>query len=122
VKILPENFIFVTNVILLKVKLLSVTLRDAQHLSWKTFKKFEPSMEKRDTHFGSEINLVRKAEEIAEKLKETKNSDSPQSRIELAKLFSEMLFSLFVLSELQGVSLEDSFLEAVNDRILEYVS
>ncbi len=104
------------------MKLLSVTLRDAQHLSWKTFKKVESIDEKFSTRFGSGTNLVKKAEEIRMKLREPQSSDSPQNRDELSKLFSELLFSLFVISERQGVSLEDSFLESVNNLILELVS
>jgi len=106
----------------LKVTILSVTLRDAQHLSWKTYKKFESLNVKLAKDFGSEIDLIKKTEEIAKKLKEKQEPSSFQSREELASMFSKLLFSIFVLSERHGVNLEDSFLRAVDELIMELVS
>jgi len=106
----------------LRVTILSVTLRDAQHLSWKTFKKFESLNEKLAKGFGSEIELVKKTEEIANKLKEKQKVDSLQDREELANMFSKLLFSIFVLSERHGVNLEDSFLQTIDELIMELVS
>jgi hypothetical protein len=100
---------------------LSLTLRDAQHLSWKTFKKFELMNEKLSARFSSENAFTKKAEEIALKMK-TLPKESLQSKDELSKLFSELLFSLFVLSERNGVSLEDAFLQNVDDLILSFMS
>jgi hypothetical protein len=106
----------------MKVKLLSITLRDAQHLSWKTYKKFESLNEELGRGIASETELVKKTEEIAGRLKSKKDIDTPQSRDELARMFSKLLFSVFVLSERCGVSLEDSFLQAVDEFIMELVT
>ncbi len=100
---------------------MSLTLRDAQHLSWKTFKKFESLNSERSAEFDSEGELVTKATEIAKKTKSLQTAQPPE-REELGRLFSELLFSLFVLSERNGISLEDSFLQAVDKIILGFVS
>jgi hypothetical protein len=102
--------------------LLSLTLRDAQHLSWKTFKKFESVNEKRSASFGSAADFVKKADEIAQKIRTLENSGSSAGKEEIAKLLSELLFAMFVLSERCGVSLEDSFLQSVDELILGFVS
>ena len=100
---------------------MSLTLRDAQHLAWKTLKKLEKIDEARAVKLGSAVELVDKACEVKNNI-EGKEAISPVGREELARWFSEMLFSLFVLSERNGVSLEDSFLQSVDDLILEFVS
>jgi len=100
---------------------MSLTLRDAQHLSWKTFRKFETQDKSRSASFDSATELVKKAGEIADKIKILQISDSLE-RGELAKMFSELLFSLFVLSERYGLNLEDSFLQAVDELIMGFVS
>jgi hypothetical protein len=98
----------------------SLTLRDGQHLSWKTFKKFEALDEKRSAGIGNADDLVKKSSEIAEKLKALKNLEIP--RADLEKLISELLFSIFVLSERNGINLEETFLQTVDDIILSFVS
>jgi hypothetical protein len=100
---------------------LSLTLRDAQHLTWKTFKKFEKINEKQATAFGSSDALLKKAGEIARKMA-LPELDSSAGKEEFAKLLSELLFSLFVLAEQRKVSLEDSFLQSVDELILGFVS
>jgi hypothetical protein len=99
---------------------LSLTLRDAQHLSWKTFKKFEALSKIRSARLGTEDDLVRKSNEIAEKLKAPEKSKTDKSEIE--KLISELLFSAFVFSERNAINLEDAFLQTVDDLILSFVS
>ncbi len=100
---------------------LSLTLRDAQHLSWKTFKKFESLDKERSESHYSAAELIKKSNEINEKIKGFQTS-SPPAKEELSKLFSELLFSLFVLSERYGIILEDSFLQALDELILRFVS
>jgi hypothetical protein len=100
---------------------LSLTLRDAQHLSWKTFKKFEKVDEKRSTSLGSAVELVKKANEIAAKIDELKNSKALGEKEETAKLLSELLFIMFVVAERHSISLEDSFLQSVDELILGFV-
>jgi hypothetical protein len=101
---------------------MSLTLRDAQHLTWKTFKKFEKIDETRAANFGSEAELVKKAGVLSEKLGALKNSGSSADKEEIARLLSEQLFSLLVLAERHGVNLEESFLQAVDELILGFVS
>ena len=101
---------------------MSLTLRDAQHLSWKTFRKFEAVDEKRSASFGSGSDLVKKASEIAQKIKTLENAGTPEGKEELGKLLSELLFAMFVLAERYGVSLEESFMQAVDELILGFVS
>jgi len=96
-------------------------LRDAQHLSWKTFKKLEKVDEKLAANLGTASDLVKKAEEIAKKTKTLENSSSP-SKEEVGKLLSEILFSSLIIAERSGVSLEDSFLQALDEIILGFVS
>ncbi len=73
---------------------MSLTLRDAQHLSWKTFKKFEALSEERSAIIGTGDDLVKRSIEIVEKLKDLKNSKANKTEVE--KLISELLFSAFV--------------------------
>ncbi|MCW4010431.1 MAG: hypothetical protein NWF05_07400 [Candidatus Bathyarchaeota archaeon] len=101
---------------------MSLTLRDAQHLAWKTLKKLEKIDETRMRKFCSATELAIGAGEVEKKTETLEKSSSPESKEELARLLSNLLFSLFVLSELNGISLEDSFLQSVDDLILEFVS
>lgn len=102
--------------------MLSLTLRDAQHLSWKTFKKFETVDKKRSASLGSAGDLVKKANEISVKIDSLEKSGSEGKKEEIAQLLSELLFIMFVVAERQGFSLEDSFLQSVDDLILGFVS
>ncbi len=101
---------------------MSLTLRDAQHLSWKTFKKFEAFSEKDAARFGSAAELVKKAEDLSQKIAALEPAPTPEAKEALGRLFSELLFTLFVLAERNGVGLEDSFLQAVDELILGFVS
>ncbi len=99
---------------------MSLTLRDAQHLSWKTFKKFEALNEKRSACIGTGDDLVKKTNQIAEKLRTIEDLKANKSEVE--KLLSELLLSAFVLSERNGINLEETFLQTVDEIILSFVS
>ena len=101
------------------VTTLSLTLRDAQHLSFKTFKKFEALNEKRSAIIGTSADLTKKAAEIAQKIV---TPETQGSKVDTGKLLSELLFSAFVFAERNGISLEDAFLQTVDEIILEFVS
>lgn len=101
---------------------MSLTLRDAQHLCWKTFKKFEGIDPQNSETFATGEYLVKKTEEIALKIKNTENFDATVKKEAIAKLLSELLFAAFVVAESQGVSLEESFLQTVDEIILGFVS
>jgi NTP pyrophosphatase (non-canonical NTP hydrolase) len=66
--------------------------------------------------------LMKKAEEIAKRIKAPENSDAASNKEALANLLSELLFAAFVMSEQQGVDLEESFLQSVNEVILVFVT
>jgi hypothetical protein len=101
---------------------MSLTIRDAQHLSWKTLKKLEKLEGKMSEDLGSASGLVGRARGIAEKVEKVNVSDSEVSREELANSLAEMLFTALVLAERYGLSLEESFLRSVDDLILKFVS
>jgi len=103
-------------------KNLSLTLRDAQHLCWKTFKKFEMIDQKNSRTYTTGENLVKKSEEIAQRIKAIQGLDSTYKKEELAKLLSELLFGAFTLAEQEGVNLEESFLQAIDEMILGFIT
>ena len=102
--------------------MLSLTLRDAQHLSWKTFKKFEALNEKRSETLISGDELVKKAREIVDRVEALGLSIESVKKEELGKLFSELVFATLVLAEHSKVDLEESFLQTVDEIILGFVS
>jgi len=97
---------------------LSLTVRDAQYLSWKTFKKLGQT-ERGLPVSESTVDFVKKAEAIAKKIQDSESSADKEA---LGRLFSELLFTVFVLAEQHGVSLEESFLATVDEIILGSVS
>ncbi len=98
---------------------MSLTLRDAQHLSFKTFKKLEAIDEKLSATIGTSADLTKKADGIAQKILSLETSENKE---EAGKLLAELLFSAFVFAERQGISLEDTFLQTVDEIILGFVS
>ncbi len=107
---------------------MSVTLRDAQHLCWKNFRKindkFDPERGKNWTPFAMVTDLLEEAGEVANTVKSLegfKPPEKPRSKEMLAAELSDLLYMIFVLSEHYGIELEDSFLQTVNDYILRFV-
>lgn len=101
---------------------MSITLRDAQHLSWKTYKKFETVDKKITVIVGSSDALIKKTAEIAQKMKAAEAIEGTREKQETGRLLSELLFTAFVLAEQNGVELEDSFLQSVDEMILGFVT
>ncbi|NLE04370.1 MAG: hypothetical protein GX638_06150 [Crenarchaeota archaeon] len=95
---------------------MSLTLRDAQYLSWKTIHKFGSAKEQ--ILLDSTATILKKAQAIADELKNSGSSNKDS----LGLLFSELLFSLFIIAEQQGLNLEESFLSAIDEIILNLVS
>jgi phosphoribosyl-ATP pyrophosphohydrolase len=91
--------------------LLSYTLRDAQHVCWKTFKKLGGNQ----TTLSVVTGLLEEASKVATTVKEQTEEKAKQA---LATQLSDMLYSVFVLAEQHGINLEEIFLQSVNDRIL----
>jgi hypothetical protein len=93
---------------------LSLTLRDAQYLSWKTFKKLGKA-EKYSEGSVSIADLMKKAEEISKRIQD---SESTINKEGLGVLFSELLYVIFLLAEQHGVNLEESFLQTIDEIIM----
>jgi hypothetical protein len=99
---------------------LSLTLRDAQHLSWKTFKKFEALDKERSATLATAKELVKQASEIS--CLDQSTANNPEQKEKLEKALSQMIFACFVIAERYGVSLEDTFLQSMDELILGFVS
>jgi NTP pyrophosphatase (non-canonical NTP hydrolase) len=101
---------------------MSLTLRDAQYLCWKTFKKLEAKNKKQLTESEMAANFVKKAGDLAEKIQRTEGSSGAADKENLGKRLSEMLYVAFVLAESYGVTLEESFMQTIDEYILGFVS
>jgi len=101
---------------------LSLTLRGAQYSCWKTFKKLGTKYAKRSEASELATDLVKKASEIADRIRNLEDSaGDPAGEESLRKLFSELLYVTFVLAEQYGVNLEESFLQTIDEYILGFV-
>ena len=101
---------------------LSLTLRDAQHLCWKTFKKLETKNEKPSSTTELISGLVKQIGELADKIRSLENSGNAASKDEVRRLLSELFYAEFVLAERYGVNLEESFMQTIDEYILGFVS
>lgn len=104
---------------------MSVTLRDAQHLCWKNFRKIndqiDPERGKRWTPSVTVTELLDEARKVAVTVKESEGPESPEkatAKEALATELSDMLYFIFVLAEHYGIELEEAFMQTVNDRII----
>jgi NTP pyrophosphatase (non-canonical NTP hydrolase) len=104
---------------------MSVTLRDAQHLCWKNFRKIndklDPERGKSWTPFVMVTDLLEEVGEVASAVKGFegfRSPDKPKTKEMLAAELSNLLYIIFVLAEHYGIELEESFLQTVNDRII----
>ena len=104
---------------------MSVTLRDAQHLWRKNFRKIndklDPERGKGWTPFVMVADLLEEAGEVASAVKGLegfKPPEKPKTKEMLATELSDLLYMIFVLAEHYGIELEESFLQTVNDRVI----
>ena len=107
---------------------MSLTLRDAQHLCWKNFKKINERLDSTRgrgwTPFVMVTDLLEEAGEVAAVVKGIegfKPPDKLKTREMLATELSDLLYIIFVLAEHYGIDLEESFLQTVNDYILRFI-
>jgi len=107
---------------------MSLTLRDAQHLCWKNFKKINEKLDSERgrgwTPFVMVTDLLEEAGEVASVVKGLegfKPPEKPKTKEMLATELSDMLYIIFVLAEHYGINLEESFLQTVNDYILRFI-
>lgn len=102
-----------------------MTMRDAQHLCWKNFRKINDSLDserrKGWTPFVMVTDLLEEAGEVAAVVKGLegfKPPDKPKTKEMLATELSGLLYIIFVLAEHYGIELEEAFMQTVNDRII----
>jgi NTP pyrophosphatase (non-canonical NTP hydrolase) len=105
---------------------LSVTIRDAQHLCWKNFRlindKLNPERGKAWTPQITASELLTEASKVAKVTNDLEDFDSlgkPETKEMLATELSNLVYLILVLAEHYKVELEDSFLQTVNDNMLE---
>jgi len=101
---------------------LSLTLRDAQYLCWKTFKKLETKNKKQLTEAERVEDLTNKIGELAEKIQNLKNIKVVKDKENLGKQLSELLYAVFILAERHEVTLEEVFMQTIDDYILGFLS
>ena len=107
---------------------MSLTLRDAQHLCWKTFRKInaklDPVRGKSWTPFVMVTDLLEEAGEAAAVVKGLegfKPPEKPKTKEMLATELSDMLYIIFVLAAHYGINLEEPFQQTVNDYMLRFI-
>jgi len=112
----------------ISVYLVSVTLRDAQHLCWKNFRKINEKLDsergKGWTPFVMVTDLLEEAGEVAAVVKGLEGFKPPEkskTKEMLATELSDLLYIVFVLAEHYGIELEEAFLQTVNDYILRFI-
>ena len=105
-----------------------MTLRDAQHLCWKNFRKIndklDPVRGRSWTPFVMVTDLLEEAGEVASVVKGLegfKPSDKHRTKEMLATELSDLLYIIFVLAEHYGINLEEVFLQTVNDYVLRFL-
>ena len=107
---------------------MSLTLRDAQHLCWKNFRRINEKLDlergKIWTPFVMVTDLLEEAGEVAAVVKGLegfKSPEKPKTKNMLATELSDMLYIIFVLAEHYGIELEETFLQTVNDYMLRFI-
>ena len=105
-----------------------MTLRDAQHLCWKNFRKIneklDPERGRGWTPFVMMTDLLEEAGEVASVVKGLEGFKPPEkhkTKDMLATELSDLLYIIFVLAEHYGIELEESFLQTVNDYMLRFI-
>lgn len=107
---------------------MSVTLRDAQHLCWKSFRKTSDLLNREQGQVWTPLvatrDLLVKAGEIATVMK-TMEASNPSEKIQrkgmLATRLSDLLYLIFVLGEHYGIELEESFMQTMNDYMMKFI-
>lgn len=97
---------------------MSLTLRDAQHLCWKNYRRLgEP------TKIDIPGYLLAEAGKIASMTKDLENAGHVDENLcsALASGLSRLLFAAFVLAERSGVELEQAFLQEMNDYVISHI-
>jgi NTP pyrophosphatase (non-canonical NTP hydrolase) len=97
-------------------------------MCWKNFRKINDQISPEQgavwTPFVTVDEVLEKAGEIASAVKDLEASDSPEktgNKDLLATRLSDLLYEVFVLAEHYGIELEDSFMQTVNDYMLNVI-
>lgn len=105
---------------------MSLSLQDAQHVSWKIFRKIDAKLDaegaKRKNPPIIATHLLEEAGKVCiavKSLEESRSSEKSQPTEKLTKELNNVLYSVFVLAEHYGLNLEETFLEHVNNLLLE---
>jgi hypothetical protein len=104
---------------------MSLTLRDAQHLCWKTLRVINDKISLEKGKKWSPLvvvdDIAKNSKKTAKLVKDAQIAKSPLDEKEkevLATNLSDLLYAPFVLAEHFGLDLEEAFLQTMNDRMI----
>jgi len=107
---------------------MSITLRDAQHLCWKSFRKTSDLLNRERGQVRTPLvatkDLLVKAGEIATVMKNLEASsplEGSKMKDTLATRLSDLLYLVFVLAAHYSIELEESFMQTLNDYMLKFI-
>lgn len=106
---------------------MSVTLTAAQHVAWKVFQKIRGKAGRKG--IGCEPSLVAselfratsKTVAVVNKLEELETLSQTETAM-LASSLSTVLYKVFVLAAHYNLNLEETFMQTLNDQMLESVT
>ncbi len=108
---------------------MTLTLQDAQHVSWKIFLKINNrvGVESGEGQNASAVmsDLLKQAQDAAtvvENLEGLKPSEENTAQRMLAEKLNSILYCAFVVAERYRLDLEESFLEQANDKLLSLLT
>jgi NTP pyrophosphatase (non-canonical NTP hydrolase) len=90
-------------------------------LCWKTFKKIDEPKSENWTPDIMVTDLVQETGKLANIVKGLEGfqpSEKHETKEMLAAKLCDVLYIVFVLAEHYGINLEETFLQAVNDRVI----
>jgi len=93
-----------------------VTLAQAQKLAYQIFKEINEEKKLEWSPFVVMTDLLEEAGEVASTVKGLegyKAPEKPKTKEMLANELSDLLYSLFVLAEMYGIELEETYLKTV---------
>ena len=106
-----------------------LTLFEAQKVSYKIFSKINRQLDvnkgKNWDPFVFVTDILEEAGEVAGAVKGLegfKSPDKKKTKEMLARELSDLLYGIFILAEHYNITLEDVFLETVNDYILRFLT
>lgn len=107
---------------------MSLTLRDAQHVSWKTFRlindKLDPEKGKMWTPLATLEDMRESVEDILKSVTHIEESEMQKDKTKTDKLatrLSDVLYAVFVLAEHYRINVEEVFMETMNDRMIAHI-